>query len=1417
MLASHGVLRSPLLVLPALLLSLAVGSAAARPPGVSLATGGAGQIRIAVNVPPASLTTLTDSTGVTHGTRLSLEGYDRGVDPDAPWVPGCVVALAVPPLGDVRVSASASEPQVREGVDLVAGSGLPSRAAAPGARPGVRARLLEVGWMRNQRIARVALFPADYDAAARRLTLYSHLDVDVLVQPSADLGPPAESPDPFEGVYRGALLNYEQGRAWRRPATRRLVPRAAAGPTLPTAAFAEAVPETSVYAGRMWVKIAVQKCGFYKVDFGKLRTLALFDQDTTTASDDLRLFHWPGVPVLPVDSYCDSCDYREVAIGVVDHDDGTGRRVFGRNTDYFYFYAMGASDWASLYDPSRPDTVYVDHPYETKNYYYLTRSTVTLPVGGTPARIGLRSGAITDPGLPTPATFPARAHFEQELEYFPNATPLYGSNDRNLPWVKWFWRSITQGGTFTVTMDLPGADTTQALRLRALIWGLSHNVANTALNIYPTIPDHYLNVSFNGTALPKRIFNDLLAQVYDTQFSGASGPRTSGNVFTMSLDNMTDPGNPQRLDQVGLAWIDLYYPRTFQPVNDELAFDTPAGGNGDVVYRVGPFTRLKPPRIFDVTRALSPVEVTDAVFDTIAGQGWVRFHALETEERHYRVLPDSLITVPAQSLADAPGTSLENLRSPAEQADYIVVYYDGFQSAADQLVSWRRDHLPLAETAPPYATKAVPISALYDQFSGGRTDPAAIRNFLRAAYYNWNGGGSPRRPTYVTLLGGASYDFKNILGRAASGQPGALVPSYEDNFDGSVDRQYATDDWLLNVDNAAVVIPDFLGGRLPMSDLATAEAVVSSKVVGYEQSPALGEWRNKVMLVADDNMQGPLPDPLNWDHLEYTSILDESYTPQQLDRAYVYLNKYPTTSFYSKPEAKADIVKNLDDGVALMNYVGHGSPFQLADERVLIDTDVGALSSTPRFSVIVSASCDVGKFDDPTVPSLGQQLVDNSVGGAAAVVSATELAFSDANYQLNRTIFQELFRRDSVDCHFHLPVAAALLATKQGSTNNQKYQLMGDAAIGISLPRLWVEMTVDSAGQAVGPVRRGQTLDFRGRVLTCPGGEPVPLDGVASLLIEDSQEVDSIGGFTYRYKAGAIYRGDVGVTNGELHGQFTVPLEARDGPLGRVRAYVQGRAPGEAVDTDGSGSLAALIAPGVAPAGDDAGPRITLSFVGGSTTVRPDATLKIDLSDPSGILTTDHIPQNGIVVTLDGNSATREDVTESFRYAADSHESGMASYQLPKVALGAHRLTVSAADNLAAGLSASAHRSSASLDFTVVNEPELRIAHAYLFPNPTESGSGRGGGMFVVDAPGDSVNLLLRIYTNSGRLIRTLKVFGGQGQLQVPWDGLDDEGQALANGVYFFYVHVNPRDADGTSSPRQKADADGRFVIVNRR
>jgi hypothetical protein len=70
------------------------------------------------------------------------------------------------------------------------------------------------------------------------------------------------------------------------------------------------------------------------------------------------------------------------------------------------------------------------------------------------------------------------------------------------------------------------------------------------------------------------------------------------------------------------------------------------------------------------------------------------------------------------------------------------------------------------------------------------------------------------------FLGDASFDFKDITGRATPGQPGCPLPTFENNFDPSlvILRQYSTDDWLVNVTTPVTVVPDYLAGRIPVGD-----------------------------------------------------------------------------------------------------------------------------------------------------------------------------------------------------------------------------------------------------------------------------------------------------------------------------------------------------------------------------------------------------------------------------------------------------------------------------------------------------------------------------------------------------------------------------------------------------------------------
>ncbi|MBK7368639.1 MAG: hypothetical protein IPJ04_12215 [Candidatus Eisenbacteria bacterium] len=266
--------------------------------------------------------------------RLDLDGFALRGDMGGPALPVRILTVAVPPLGEVRVNAVASDLVTQADVTLSPQpvgehSEIParnlSRYGVAGSATPVAARLIDVSWMRNQRIARIAIEPASYEPAASPTVARRRVDVDVQVQPMGALGEPIEPNDPFEGVYRQSLVNYEQGKAWRRTDTRTLATAARRMGITPQSAQAVSVPTTSRFAGHTWVKFAVQEAGFYTVDFSSVRSLALFSEPGEVSFDQLRVVTLPGYPIIPQDSYCDTCDYQQVAIGTFDTSDPARR------------------------------------------------------------------------------------------------------------------------------------------------------------------------------------------------------------------------------------------------------------------------------------------------------------------------------------------------------------------------------------------------------------------------------------------------------------------------------------------------------------------------------------------------------------------------------------------------------------------------------------------------------------------------------------------------------------------------------------------------------------------------------------------------------------------------------------------------------------------------------------------------------------------------------------------------------------------------------------------------------------------------------------------------------------------------------------------------------------------------------------
>jgi hypothetical protein len=88
-----------------------------------------------------------------------------------------------------------------------------------------------------------------------------------------------------------------------------------------------------------------------------------------------------------------------------------------------------------------------------------------------------------------------------------------------------------------------------------------------------------------------------------------------------------------------------------------------------------------------------------------------------------------------------------------------------------------------------------------------------------------------------------------------------------------------------------------------------------------------------------------------------------------------------------------------------------------------------------------------------------------------------------------------------------------------------------------------------------------------------------------------------------------------------------------------------------------------------------------------------------------------------------------------------------------------------------------------TLSFEVAPLGVADIDRITLFPNPTS------GPCRLIFELSDPMEVQWEIYSVAGRRIRTLRqTFTQAGPRIIPWDGLDSQGDEIANGTYLYVV-----------------------------
>jgi hypothetical protein len=1126
------------------------------------------------------------------------------------------------------------------------------------------------------------------------------------------------------------------------------------------------IQASSVLAQGPWYSIGISQSGIYKLTYQNLKG-AKVPVDSIQLST-IRIFNNGGTELPEDPNAARLSDPDENAIYVYNgNTDGTDKFEAG---DYILFYGKSPREWS--YDPAAETYHHYLNHYTETNYYFLT-------YGGQSGKRMQSVPSYQASSYYIPSNFTCGIACDSEL------TNLQGSGK------DWYGAELqptlpTNEGSVAYPNALYGLDQTQSITYRAKFITRSDQTNSFTVSF---------TVSANGVQLGPPIYDggvDITGPLSDTG-PYADSVITPDYTGTGNLQGITDilsvtysgPTNAQGY----VDWFEILYKRKFQALNDVVNFRAP-DTNAVVCDSIQGFSNNSV-KIFDVTDFANVSMIQPASINN----GTVSFGFQQTagSPRQFFAVGDNGYL----SVGNISQLQNSDLRSQLTGADVIIVTPPDFVSQANQLANFKQSFDGLR-------TIIVKTTDIYNEFSCGIPDPTAIRDYLEFAYVNFQ-----QLPSYVIFFGAGSYDYKNRVSSLPE-----YVPAYES--DESLDQvnSYSSDDYFVEFVGSLSVNPVSMSlGRLPVRSQQDADTIVN-KIKQYEQNPSYGSWRNLVTFVGDDHESNKIDSTTTEFMYDSESLANNlSCTPPDLDRSKIYLGAYPTivsTQGIRKPDAAGDLVNQINQGTLVLNFIGHGAPNVWSYTHIFDNAvTIPELTNLTALTLFVAATCDFGRDDDPVTQSGAELLLLSPQGGAIGVLSSTRVTYEGDNSALNSYFFQKLFVRDSLRNPSR--IGDAFFALKENppiyiDANDIKYNYIGDPTVRLALPKY--QATVDSLnGKPLATqtqqIRALDKVDLKGAVYHPNMTVWNDFNGTALLTIYDSDKNIYIPSedFTYVSQGSILFRGQVSVRNGLFESKAVIPKDiSYSDTTGKIELYFQ------ASGSDGSGYTRNITVGGTDTnvVNNHEPPTIKIyldsrNFKDGDV-VSANPTLIVDLHSENGINLSEAGVGHSLQATFDSQSV---DLSSYYVGAIDSYQDGTVNFPVTmSLAPGEHSVTVSAFDVFN-------NSSEARATFDIESSQQLSLMNIYNYPDPFSSSTAFTFQRTAVGGAGEPVNVKIKVFTLSGRLIKTILSYGETDTfVKIPWDGLDDDGNRLANGVYLYKVIVSTLDGSQTS------EAIGKMAVV---
>lgn len=1119
---------------------------------------------------------------------------------------------------------------------------------------------------------------------------------------------------------------------------------------------------SSVLSSGDWYKVGVTSSGIYKIDRAALQAMGINAESINPRN--IKIYGNGGGMLPQANSAPRVDDLKENAILV----QGEGDNSFDAG-DYVLFYAQGPHIWT--HTPNAPSPfAHSFNLYSDTTYYY-------LHVGATAGK-RLASSPSVSGSFPVITSFDERVFHEQDLKNMTTSgREWYGEEFNNFTKEKTF--------SFPITDLVPNSQ----VKVTSAVLGKFITSGNFTNRLTP------FTVKLNDTELGKHQLNDIIFNTYAVEgredirhFTGLA----PSNSSSLSVSYSFNPGNYSTAFGY-INYISLVAQRQLKLFGNSTSFrSTESLKAATSTFQLGGVSSANDLRIWDITDPLEPLNQ-----QFTAGNGSAVFSANSQQLREYIAFQGSSFPAPTfvkkvanQNLHSLSGTNI----------DLVIIAHPDFMAQAKRLADYRRTKTGLQ-------VEVVPLPQIYEEFSSGRQDITAIRDFMKMLYDRSNKQGENQLK--LLLFGDASFDYKNRVTPNTN-----FVPIYESRQSLDPIESYSSDDYFgfladgegewseTNFSSSQNHYLDISIGRLPAKSGAEADLLVD-KIIQYESTQAFGNWRKRIVFLADDGDGNEhLVDADNLAE-HFIEQLHPEYLPQK-----VYIDLYPQLSMPNgkrSPETNKSLREAIEKGALLVNYTGHGNVVSLASEQIITINEIQSWNNADKLTFLLTATCEFGRYDDPRRDSGAEVALLHSGGGAIGMITTTRPVYTNGNEKFNNEFFDALFtpKADGTMPDLGLLMTKAKNNSLGYRVNNRNFALLGDPSMKLAYPNLSVALTKINdkpvSASNTDTLKALAKVTMEGVVTDAQGQIASDFTGQVHVTVYDKRtSVSTLGDENDSPKREVLVRNNVlydglaSVRAGQFKLSFVVPKDINyQVGSGSIQLYAFSST------TDGHGmSVAPIGSADATVAADNTPPEVQVfmndeSFVSGGITVK-DGILLAHLFDDNGINTAGAGIGHEITAILDENASDPLLLNDFYTADVDSYQSGKVRYPFKDLAPGPHTLQLKAWDT---------HNNSSTtkIEFIVASSEKLALEHVFNVPNPFVSSTTFH---FDHNRPGQELDVLIQIFTVSGKLIKTLHGFsdGNSHFSSISWDGKDDNYDVLAKGVYIYKINVRSKlDGDNTS------------------